>query len=430
MALTRPRTVLLCLMHTNWAGNLTYGTHHVHYPGSVDEARQVVKQCRRLRPLGSRHSFNRIADSAENLVSVQRLNRVVSIDRVSKKVTVEAGMTYGALSEYLHARGYALSNMASLPHISIAGACATATHGSGTTNGNLATAVAGIEFVDGAGDIITLRRDDGGEFLGAVVALGALGVVTTLTLDIEETFDVAQHVYLDLPIAALETDFDAIMAAGYSVSLFTDWSRRTISQLWIKRRVDRVAGATVADAFSGARAASRDVHPAGEAADNVTGQLGVPGPWHERLPHFRMGFTPSSGNELQSEYFVPVEHAFDAIMAIESLHAQITPHIIISEIRTIAADELWMSPCYRRACVALHTTWKPEPDAVASLLPLIERVLQPFGAVPHWGKLFASSPSVLHSRYERLEDFRELIARHDPDGRFRNEFLDRYIHGR
>lgn len=413
----------------NWAGNLVYGTTRIHEPASVEQLQDVVKQCARLRPLGTRHSFNRIADSTDNLVSLRRLNRVISLDRASRTVTVEAGMTYGELGQYLYANGHALGNMASLPHISIAGACATATHGSGTTNGNLATAVLRLEFVDASGEVVALMRDgDGDRFHGAVVSLGALGVVTKLTLDIEDAFDVAQAVYLDLPMRELEHGFDEIMASGYSVSLFTDWSRRTIDQVWIKHRIAAGRATAPAEEFRGARIAKRNVHPvAGESAENVTGQMGIPGPWHERLPHFRMGFTPSSGDELQSEYFVPIAAAYDAIMAIEALHERITPHLLISEIRTIAADRLWLSPCHGRACVALHTTWKPEWDAVVSLLPLIERALEPFGAVPHWGKLFTMTPAVLQARYERLADFRELLAHYDPDGKFRNDFLRRNI---
>ena len=414
----------------NWAGNLVYATDRVHYPTSVAEVQELVRQCRHLRPLGSRHSFNRIADSDENLVCVQRLNRVLSLDRATRTVTVESGTTYGALGEYLHARGYALANLASLPHISIAGACATATHGSGVENGNLATAVSAIELVDGTGRIVTLTRArDGDRFLGAVVSLGALGVVTSLTLDIVDTFDVAQVVYSDLPMSALVHDFDAIMASGYSVSLFTDWTRQNIGQVWIKHRLDPNAAVAIPATFHGARRATRNLHPAGEAPDNVTEQLGIPGPWHERLPHFRMGFTPSSGNELQSEYFVPIARAYEAIVAMESLHEQIAPHLLVSEIRAIAADRLWMSPCYNRACVAIHTTWRPAPDTVAGLLPLLERALIPLGAVPHWGKLFTMAPGVVQSRYERLEDFRRLVAEHDPERRFRNEFIGRYVVG-
>jgi xylitol oxidase len=344
-------------------------------------------------------------------------------------VTVEAGITYGELGQHLHANGYALGNMASLPHISIAGACATATHGSGTANGNLATAVSRLELVDAAGEVITLSRgEDGDRFHGAVVSLGALGVVTKLTLDIEETFDVAQAVYLDLPMQKLEQGFNEIMASGYSVSLFTSWSRRMIDQVWIKQRVETSRAAEPAREFLGAPLARQNVHPvAGESAENVTDQMGIPGPWHERLPHFRMGFTPSSGDELQSEYFVPVAAAYDAIMALEALHERITPHLLISEIRTIAGDHLWLSPCYRGACVSLHTTWKPDRDAVVSLLPLIERALEPFGAVPHWAKLFTMAPAVVQSRYERLADFRALLREYDPAGKFRNDFLRRNI---
>ena len=413
----------------NWAGNLVYSTHRVHEPASVEELQDVVRRCDRLRPLGTRHSFNRIADSTDNLVSLRRLNRVISLDRSTHTVTVEAGITYGELSEYLHARGFALRNLASLPHISVAGAVVTATHGSGTVNANLATAVSRLALVDAAGDIVTLaRHGDRDRFHGAVVSLGALGVVTELTLDIEDTFDAAQAVYLDLPMRELRDGFDAIMRSGYSVSLFTDWSRRTIDQVWVKQRVAPGSVRVFPEDFRGARIATRTVHPvAGESAENVTEQMGTPGPWYERLPHFRIGFTPSSGDELQSEYFVPIDAAYDAIMAVEALHERITPHLLISEIRTVAADELWLSPCHRRACVALHTTWKPEWDAVIGLLPLIERALEPFGVVPHWGKLFTMAPAVVQSRYERRADFRTLASEHDPGGKFRNDFLRRNL---
>jgi xylitol oxidase len=346
-------------------------------------------------------------------------------------------MKYGELAPYLHQNGYALHNLASLPHISIAGACATATHGSGVKNGNLATQVAAIEFVDATGDVIQLsRRNDGEQFQGAVVGLGALGVVTKLTLDLEPTFDMKQVVYLDLPMQELARDFDSIMSSGYSVSLFTNWKNKSINEVWIKSRVDgsgttaSPSTASAAPEFHGARLATRNMHPVAEqSAETTTEQMGVPGPWYERLPHFKMGFTPSTGAELQAEYFVPIEHAYDAMMAIETLHDQMTPHLFISEIRTVAADELWMSPCYHRACVAFHTTWKPEWDTVSRLLPLIEQQLSPFGAVPHWAKLFAMAPAVLQTRHARVADFRRLVDRYDPAGKFRNEFLSRNIYG-
>src|SRR5919206_3202132 len=120
---------------TNWAGNVRYGTANVHYPASVAQVQDVVRRCRQLRALGTRHSFNRIADSNQNQISLRELNRVVSLDPASKTVTVEGGITYAELAPYLHANGYALHNLASLPHITVAGACSTATHGSGSRNG-------------------------------------------------------------------------------------------------------------------------------------------------------------------------------------------------------------------------------------------------------------------------------------------------------
>ena len=415
---------------TNWAGNLVYGTHRVHYPGTIEQAQVVVRRSRKIRALGSRHSFNRIADSDDNQMSLLRMNRVVSLDRAASTVTVEGGMTYGDLAQYLHANGYALHNMASLPHISVAGACATATHGSGSKLGNLATAVSAMEFIAADGELVTLsRQTDGDRFRGAVVGLGALGVVTKLTLDVQPTFEMTQVVYRNLPMRELEKNFDAIMGSGYSVSLFTDWTRRNINQVWIKSRVTDGAPRPLPDELHGARLATRKMHPLDdEIPESFTEQMGIPGPWPERMPHFKMGFRPSAGKELQSEYFVPIEHAYEAIMAVETLQPRITPHMFISEIRTIAADDLWMSPFHGRACVALHTTWKQDWDTVMGLLPLIEEKLAPYAPLPHWGKLFAMSPRVIQSRYGRLPDFRALLAHYDPEGKFRNLFLDRVLY--
>jgi xylitol oxidase len=414
---------------SNWAGNLVYGTANVFYPNSVQEVQEAVKKSNKLKALGSRHSFNKIADSTDGQVSLKNLNKLVFLNKDKNTVTVEAGMKYGELAPYLHVNGYALHNLASLPHITVAGACATATHGSGVKNGNLSTAVSAIEFVNAAGDVVTLSREKDGElFNGAVVGLGAIGVVTKVTLDIIPTFSMKQVVYRHLPISALKDNFNAIEAMGYSVSFFTDWRDKSINEVWIKSKVEKNDEPIPPDLF-GAKAATRNLHPVeDQSAENVTDQLGKPGTWYERMPHFKMGFTPSTGKELQAEYFVPIEHAYEAIMAMEELHEKITPHLFISEIRTIAADDLWMSPCYKKACVALHTTWKQETETVMDLLPLVEKQLEPFQPRPHWAKLFTMPASVLQPRIEKLDDFKKLVSRYDPAGKFRNEFLDKTLY--
>jgi xylitol oxidase len=410
----------------NWAGNLEYGTQNVVYPESVEQVQAFVKKADKLRVLGSQHCFNKIADSPHQLLSTKSLNKVVALDPIKKTVTVEAGIRYGTLGEYLQDKGYALHNLASLPHISVAGSVATATHGSGVKNGNLATAVSGIEFVTAAGEVVTLAREkDGDQFLGAVVGLGGLGVVTKVTLDIQPSYQVRQDVYENLPFGELEKNFEAIMSSGYSVSLFTDWQKNNISEVWVKSRIDEGKPVTVKPEFYGATPARRNLHPIVElAAENCTEQMGVPGPWHERLPHFRMNFTPSSGKELQSEYFVPFSDAFAALKAINSLGDKWIQDLFISEIRTIAADDLWMSTCYKRPSVAIHFTWKQNTDSVMKLIPMVEEQLAPFGARPHWGKLFTIPPAQLQSHYERYADFQQLLRQSDPQGKFRNEFLD------
>ena len=415
---------------TNWAGNLRYSTGNVHYPNTIGEVQDVIKKSQKLTALGSRHSFNTIADNTENQVSLSHFNKVVSLDKLAGTVTVESGMKYGELAPYLHENGFALHNLASLPHISIAGAVATATHGSGIKNGNLSTAVLGIEFINAAGELVNLtKKNDGDKFNGAVVALGAFGVVTKLTLELQPTFNMKQVVYRNLAMSELEKNFNEIMGSGYSVSLFTDWKNKNINEVWVKSKVENENDAARPELF-GAKLSQQNLHPIEtESAENCTDQMGVPGPWYERMPHFKMGFKPSAGKELQAEYFVPIEHAYEAMMVFEKLTEKITPHLFISEIRAIAADDFWMSPCHKKTCIALHTTWKQEVEAVMQLLPVLEEQLAPFEARPHWAKLFTMSPSVLRSRYEKLNDFKQLVSQYDPNGKFRNEFLATNIFG-
>jgi alditol oxidase len=389
-----------------------------------------VREHSHLKALGARHSFNGIADSTVEQISLKHFDQI-ELDSKAKTVTVGAGVTYGQLAPYIDSRGFAVHNLASLPQISVVGACATATHGSGNENGNLSTAVRAMEIVTASGNVRTFSREKlGDKFSGTVVGLGALGVITRITLEVQPTFQMTQMVYENLPFSQLEHQLDEIFASGYSVSLFTDWQNHRAAQVWIKRRVDQGPHAAPNADFYGATPATRDLHPlAGHSAESCTEQMGIPGPWHERLPHFRMNFTPSSGAELQSEYFVPRERGYAAINAVEQLRDEITPHLFISEFRTIAADDLWISPCYQRASMAIHFTWKPVWSAVKKVLPLIEEKLGPFGAIPHWAKLFTMPSAHLRSHYPKMSDYQAMLAQYDPNGKFRNEFISNHIYG-
>jgi xylitol oxidase len=414
----------------NWAGNLTYSTGNVFYPTTVAEVQQLVKAHTKIKALGTRHCFNNIADSKDNLLSTSRMNKVVSLNAAEHTVTVEAGIKYGELAPYLHQKGYALHNLASLPHISVGGSVTTATHGSGVKNGNLSSAVTGLELVIADGSVVHLSKAADPEKLNAaVVGLGALGIITKVTLAIQPTYMVSQRVFTGLPMAQVKQHFEKIMSAGYSVSLFYDWQTDLVNEVWIK---SRIGTDTLPDPheFYGAKGATKNLHPIiALGAENCTEQMGVPGPWYERLPHFKMGFTPSSGKELQSEYFVPLAHAVEAIAAVAKLGKQIGPHLFITEIRAIAADDLWMSPCRHQTSITIHFTWKQETEAVLALLPQIEQTLAPFNPRPHWGKVFTLAPKTLDSRYPKLQDFKKLVAEYDPHGKFRNGFLERNIYG-
>ncbi len=384
-----------------------------------------------VKVLGSRHSFNTIADSSGTMITLDGSRPLIHLDRVRQTVTVSGGVRYGDVGAAAQAEGFALPNLASLPHISVAGACATGTHGSGNANPILASSVAAIEMVTATGEVRQFSRtDDPDVFPGLVVHLGALGVVTALTLDLVPAFDVRQHVYERLSFDAAREHFDEIMSSAYSVSLFTDWQRTEFTTAWRKVRVGDVDRHDPALPFFGAPPASEHLHPLpGLDPLPCTPQLGAPGPAYERLPHFRMAFTPSSSDELQSEYLLPRVHAVEAIDALWTLQHRISALVLVGEVRTVTADAFWMSPCHGRDSVALHFTWKPDWPSVRALLPDIEHALAPFDPRPHWGKLFTIAGPDVRRCYPQLPRFLDAARQLDPAGRFRNAFLDEFVFG-
>lgn len=420
-------------MRTNWAGNYTFVASELRRASSVADAQSIVAAARRVRVLGSGHSFNDIADSEGIQLSLESLDRVVRLDPDRRRVTVDGGIRYGDLAPVLQANGWALANLASLPHISVAGAVMTATHGSGSGIGNLATSVAAMDVLTASGDIVTLSRDTDAEvFSGAVVSLGALGVVVALTLDVEPAYLVRQDVYSDLPFAVLEEDFDTVFDAATSVSVFTDWRGDAAQAVWVKDRVaDPRTSYPRRPDFFGAAPALEKMHPLPDAdAEDCTEQMGVPGPWHERLPHFRMGFAPSHGAEIQAEFFLPRENASRAVAAMRKHGERLAPLLMISELRTVAADNLWLSPGSRGPYVGVHFTFRRDAAAVRSVLPAIEADLGVLGAVPHWGKVTTMSPSTIRSRTPRMAEFRDLALSFDPEGKFQNAYLRRLVFDR
>ena len=405
----------------NWAGNLEYASADVRRPESVAELAEVVARSSRVKALGSRHSFNRVGDTDGVHILLDALPQQIDLDSAKGTVRVSGGVSYGALCRTLEQSGAAIHNLASLPHISVAGAVQTGTHGSGVDNQSLAGAVEAIELVRPSGEQVRLSRADGDEFLASVVGVGALGIVTGLELAVRPSFRMRQRVLVDLPWDRALENFNDLVSGAYSVSLFTNYSGQSISQAWFKALDEEPA---LADLF-GATAALTPRHPLPDmSAENCTLQMDEPGLWLDRLPHFRHEFTPSKGEELQSEFILPLEHAPAAIEAVRSIADRLAPLLFVSEIRTGAADEFWLSPFYRQQSVALHFTWKPLQPDVEAVLPELEDLLRPFGTRPHWGKLFSPEGHDWEQLYPRFAAFRSLASAHDPDGKFRNALLD------
>jgi xylitol oxidase len=399
----------------NWAGTHEFAASVIHNPTTIDEARQLVAAAERIRPLGTRHSFNDIADGVE-LISLVNVPADPTTD--GSTVTVTGGTKYAVVASWLQQNGLALHNMGSLPHISVAGATSTATHGSGNTNGNLSTAIRALEFIGADGELSTISAGDE-EFEGAAVALGALGPIARITLAVQPTFDVRQDVYTGLSWDALLEQPEAVFGAGYSVSVFTNWGE-TLGAIWLKTRLDQVS--TVADELFGA-VRETEQRQVTDGEDNMTLQGGIPGPWSERLPHFRIDATPSNGDEIQTEYLVALSDAAAALSALRPLADRIAAALHVSELRTVASDDLWLSTAYGRDSLCIHFTWKNLPDEVAAIIPFVEAALAPFGARPHWGKVHSLDASTIAGLYPKLPDFRELVARRDPTGKFGNAYL-------
>jgi xylitol oxidase len=413
--------------HQNWSGHTPFHAARFHEPTTVAQVQEIVRRAAKVRVIGARHCFNDIADTTGDLLSLANLDKRATSDPARRTATVSAGITYRELCPQLHQAGYALHNLASLDHITVVGASMSATHGSGDALGNLATAVCGLEMVTADGDLVTLsRQKDGEHFNGAVVALGALGVVTKVTLDLQPTFAIQQEVYEKLPTAQVWEHFDAIMSAGYSVSLFPTWQHDWIDTVWVKQRVSGDQALDSPTQFYGATLGARQ-RPSDQFTDRHLTTMGVPGPWHERLPHFTFKDALLEGNELQSEYFVPRQQAVAAMRAVARLREQVGPLLQVSEIRTVAADSLWLSTAYGYDVVGIHFNWCKNWPGVQAFLPLLEEQLAPFAARPHWGKLFVFSPAEIAPLYPRLADFRTLMHRYDPQGKFRNAYVERYV---
>ena len=413
----------------NWSGHTPFTAEHYHEPTSIGEIQEIVKDSSQVRIIGSRHSFNAIADSTVDQLWLGALNESVIIDKENQKASVPAGITYSELCPILAEAGFALTNLASLKHITVVGAVTTATHGSGNAIGNLATVVSGVEMVNHKGDLVSYTREKNPDiFPGVVVTLGTMGVVTRHTLDLVPNFFIQQDSYEKLPFSEVYDHYDEISGSAYSVSLFPTWQNDYVETLILKRKAASGEAMSSPDTFFGATSRSpEEARKASEGRSHTP--FGKPALWHEALPHYFLHEPENMGNELQSEYFFPREHLADAIRAIRSLKEDLKPILGLSEIRSVASDDLWMSPAHGQDIIGIHFNWLKKWDGIKPFLPKLEAALKPYGAMPHFGKLFHMDHDELKKVYPELNRFGKLIRESDPEGKFNNEFIRKYIMG-
>ncbi|APX33062.1 hypothetical protein BH708_10460 [Brachybacterium sp. P6-10-X1] len=413
---------------STWSGCYTFAARGLSAPRTVEQVQEVVAASPHVRALGTRHSFHDIADTAGTLVNVQSLPERFQLDEAAGTVTVSGGSTYGQVASRLGETDWALGNMGSLPHISVAGACATGTHGSGVSHRSLSSAVAGVEVVTADGELQHWTRENCTDFGGRVLALGALGIVTAVTLDLVPDFEVRQDVWFDLPWSSLIENLEEILSCAYSVSVMPSWHDPEIAgKVWLKSRTDAWDPALDPSRWGARWARTAGGEPPEGQTPNQTVQGGVPGPWWQRLPHFRPDASPSRGDEIQTEYFVDRSRAPEALRALQAIADRFADLVLVSELRSVAADELWLSPAYGRDSLGIHLTWRNDADAVLAVLPVIEDALAPYDPRPHWGKWFTLPGEQVRARYPRLREFQELAEEQDPHRVFRNDFLQRTL---
>ncbi len=401
----------------NWSKNVDFNDQAFLLPGSLVELQDLVRSHQKVRARGTAHCFNEIANTSSYAINLAKMPRVIEVSPEKNSVKVSSGLTYGELAPALHNQGWALNNLASLPHISIAGSISTGTHGSGMKNQNLANQVLSLDMVTAEGDLRHVDRTNPA-FKAIVVGLGLGGIVYQYELKIEPTYEIQQVVYPEIPLDVLQRNFDQIMGAAYSVSYFTDWGSKQVGNLWCKFRKSEVIPVSV----GGRAKADKKYHPI-PPVDPVacTDQLGESGDWHQRLSHFKLEFTPSVGEEIQSEFFVDRKDAAAAIEAVSRLGEEITPLLWITELRTIASDDLWLSGAYQRDSLAIHFTWKKDL-AIYPVIKKVEAVLRPFNYRPHWGKVFTSDSKYLSTVYPKISEFKALVDALDPSKKFENIF--------
>lgn len=401
----------------NWSKNVEFNDRAYFQPESLTELQELVRSNQKLRARGTAHCFNEIANTSSYAVNLGMMPKTIQVDADKKSVFVAAGLTYGELAPVLHSQGWALNNLASLPHISIAGSISTGTHGSGIKNQNLANQVLSLDIVTAEGELRRINRTNPA-FNGLVVGLGLGGIVYQYELRIEESFQIRQVIYPDIPLDVLQRNFDQIMGSAYSVSYFTDWGSTQNGNLWCKFRDNEV----IPESIGGSATAEKKYHPIASVDPSAsTEQMGEIGDWHYRLPHFKLEFMPSVGEEIQTEFFVDRKDAAAAIEALSLLGAEMYPLLWITELRTIAADELWLSGAYQRDTLAIHFTWKKE-DAIYPVIEKVEAALRPFNYRPHWGKVFIADAKYLSTVYPKMSEFKALVEALDPTKKFENSF--------
>lgn len=424
----------------NWAGNQVCVPDGVVQPSSVDEVASFVRRAhdggRRVKVIGAGHSFTGVAMTNGSMLSLDRLGRVLDVDPATGQVRVEAGIRLHRLNEELAGVGLAMPNLGDIDRQSIAGAMSTATHGTGLAFGNVATTVVAMQLVTGAGEVVRCSADERPDvWRTARVGIGALGIVTEVTLQCVPAFNLHAHEAIE-PLADVLDDFTAFIASTDHVELYCMPGARRC-QTKRNTRTDAPARpqprlAYVRDKWIGENLGFGVVCRVGRRfpslAPKVASLVTAAAAERELVDRSDKVFcSPRRVKFVEMEYGIPIDAVPDAVRRVGDVARTLGfPPLFPIEVRASAGDDIALSTAHGRTSgwIAVHQ-YRGAP--YEAYFRAVEAIMDDYHGRPHWGKLHYQTATTLRRRYPRWDDFAELRARLDPRGVFRNDELDRIL---
>lgn len=424
---------------TNWAGNQSCAPTSIRRPTSEAELVAIVKEAAnngtRVKCVGAGHSFTPIACTDGVLVDLSGYGRILSHDPGARTVTMQAGITLSTLCDELDQRGLALENMGDIGYQSIAGAAATATHGTGWHFGNISSRIVGMRLIAGDGSIVDATSDENPEVLAAArVGVGALGIVSTVTLQAVKAFRL-HAIEEPMRLDDLLSDFDGYMSSADHVEFYwvphTSWALTKRNRRTDEPAMPRSKAKAVIDDLLITNVGFGALCRVGRRRPNLIPRLAKMLPSTGRLEYTdrsdRVFTSPRRVKFYEMEYAIPRDAIPEALNRVRRLVDEAGIQLSFPvEVRVVSPDDIPLSTAHGRATgyIAIHVYQGTPYD---TYFQGVERIMDSYHGRPHWGKMHFQGHETLAQRYPKWDEFQAVRRRLDPEGRFTNQYLERVL---